>query len=254
MIKKSIFILASLLSVLFAQMAYSSDEILRVGTTGDYQPVTWLDKKTNQYVGFDIDMAHIIAKKLHMKLVFVKTTWKTLSEDLRNKKFDVAMGGVTITQEREKNFIFSQPVLFDKKVVVIRCVDEKKLNSWQEINQPSVHLIENQGGTNEIFARQYATKAMLTISNDNRIIFNAIMTYHADAMITDRLEADYQMHEHSDLCIVDVPLKIAPLSEKAYMLRKEEGRLRTAINEVIHEIRSKKKLPKLENKWNIARS
>lgn len=237
--------------MLFTQNSFASEKVLTVGTTGDYQPVTWLDEKTGQYSGFDIDMARLIAQKLHRQLVFVKTTWKTLGQDLKDKKFDVAMGGITVTPEREKSFIFSTPVLFDKKVVVIRCLDEKKLAVWDEIKQPSVRLIENRGGTNEIFAQQQAKQATLIIANNNRTIFNAIMNNQADAMITDRLEANYQHHQHPALCVLNIPLKIAPISGKAYMLRKEEGALQLAINNVIHEMKANHGLQKLEDKWDI---
>ena len=249
--KKRLFLLALLIGTLFMQVSFAAEKVLRVGTTGDYQPVTWLDKKTGQYSGFDIDMAREIAQKLHMKLVLVKTTWQTLSQDLKNKKFDVAMGGITITQEREKDFIFSTPVIFDKKVVVIRCSDEKKWNSWNKINQPTIRLIENRGGTNEIFAKQYAKKVHLMLTNNNRTIFKNIMNNQADAMITDRLEANYQHHQHSMLCVLNIPSTIAPLSEKAYMLRKEENALRAAMNSVIYEMKEKQTLEKLENKWAI---
>lgn len=248
---KKDFLLFLALLMLFAQNSFASEKILTVGTTGDYQPVTWLNEKNEQYSGFDIDMAHLIAQKLHRRLVFVKTTWRTLSQDLKDKKFDVAMGGITVTQEREKNFIFATPVLFDKKVVVIRCLDEKKWNTWDKINQPSVRLIENRGGTNEVFAQQQAKNAILIITNNNRTIFSSIMNNQADAMITDRLEANYQHHQHPALCILDIPSTIAPFSKKAYMLRKEEVALQSAINNVIHEMSANHDLQKLEDKWDI---
>ena len=231
--------------------SFAHERLLKVGTTGDYQPMTWHDEKTQQYVGFDMDMARYIANHLHAKLIFVKTTWKTLEQDLLNEKFDIAMSGISVTPEREKNFDFSHTVLTDKKVVVLRCMDEKKLNSWDSVNQKTVRLIENQGGTNEIFAEKNAKKAHLILYKDNRLIFEQIINNKADAMVTDSLEADYQIHQRSALCILDLPEAISPISKKAYMLRKKETILLHDINLILQEMKSDKTLNNIAKKWNI---
>lgn len=231
--------------------SFAHERLLKVGVTGDYQPMTWYDKKTQRYVGFDIDMAKYIAQHLHAKLVFVKTTWKTLEQDLLNEKFDIAISGVSITPEREKKFVFSNVVLTDKKVVVLRCADEKKLNSWNSINQPTVRLIENQGGTNEAFAEKNAKKAHLILCKNNRLIFNQIINNKADAMITDSLEANYQIHQNTALCILNLPKTISPISNKAYMLRKKETILLNNINLILQEMKSNKSLNNIAKKWHI---
>lgn len=78
---------------------------IRVGTTGDNKPFTYLIPKTKQYEGYDIDVAKMLAKDLGVKVKFVKTTWPNLMSDLQANKFDIAMGGITRTLEREKILI-----------------------------------------------------------------------------------------------------------------------------------------------------
>jgi cyclohexadienyl dehydratase len=78
---------------------------LRIGTTGDYPPLTYYNNRTEQYSGFDIDMARSLAKYLRMKLIFVKTTWSTHSQDLEDQRFDMAVGGISDTPERHKKFL-----------------------------------------------------------------------------------------------------------------------------------------------------
>ena len=55
-----------------------STGVLKVGTTGDWNPMTMKDPATNSYTGYDIDVMTELAKDLDVKLEFVATDWKTL--------------------------------------------------------------------------------------------------------------------------------------------------------------------------------
>ena len=55
-----------------------SDGVLKVGTTGDWNPMTMKDTATNSYTGYDIDVMTELAKDLGVKVEFVPTDWKTL--------------------------------------------------------------------------------------------------------------------------------------------------------------------------------
>ena len=51
---------------------------LKVGTTGDWDPMTIKDPATNKYKGFDIDVMNELAKDMGVKVTFVPTEWKTI--------------------------------------------------------------------------------------------------------------------------------------------------------------------------------
>lgn len=228
----------------------NNQPVLRIGTTGDYQPISWFEN--NQYSGFDIDIAKAMSRELNVKIKFVKTSWKTLNDDLRNDKFDIAMSGVSITKEREKDFLFSEPVLIDKKVAIIRCSDRNRLRSFNEINQKNVRIIENIGGTNEMCAKQFYKNAHLILIRNNKVVFSKIIDSQADAMITDRIEAEYYSKKNPTLlCVVDIPNKYSYVSKKAYMLKKDNFELRNQINNFIEKIKKDSTLKQIEKKWLI---
>ncbi|MEC7372417.1 MAG: transporter substrate-binding domain-containing protein, partial [Pseudomonadota bacterium] len=52
-----------------------STGVLKVGTTGDWNPMTMKDPATNSYTGYDIDVMTELAKDLDVKLEFVATDW-----------------------------------------------------------------------------------------------------------------------------------------------------------------------------------
>src|SRR5512138_702382 len=55
---------------------------IRIGTSGDYQPFSYLNPKTNQYEGMDIELAHKLAQALQAKVTFVRFKWPELTPDL----------------------------------------------------------------------------------------------------------------------------------------------------------------------------
>ena len=54
---------------------------IKIGTTGDYIPMSYLNKKTGEYEGIDAEISKIIAESLGVKIEYIPTTWKTLSQD-----------------------------------------------------------------------------------------------------------------------------------------------------------------------------
>src|SRR6202051_908993 len=115
-------ILSCLAAVLFlvanaghAQQPSRLDEImkrgtLRVGMTGDYLPFTYFDKATSKFRGFDVDMAESLGKALGVRVEYVQTAWPQLNRDFETDDFDIAMGGISITLERQKKGMFSTPI------------------------------------------------------------------------------------------------------------------------------------------------
>src|ERR1700745_609075 len=127
------FLAALIFAVASAQAQQPSrlDEIigrgtLRVGMTGDYLPFTYLDKSTSKFRGFDVDMAEALGKALGVKVEYVPTAWPQLMKDFEADNFDIAMGGISITFDRQKKGMFSTPVMREGKTPIARCADKNR--------------------------------------------------------------------------------------------------------------------------------
>ncbi|MGD8724279.1 MAG: transporter substrate-binding domain-containing protein, partial [Desulfobacterales bacterium] len=83
---------------------------LRVGFESGYIPFEMTDKKGN-FIGFDMDFARRMAKEMGVKFVPVNTEWDGIIPALMTDKFDIIMGGMTITQERNLKINFSDPYI-----------------------------------------------------------------------------------------------------------------------------------------------
>lgn len=192
--------------------------VLRVGATGDYKPFS--SRVGSDFVGLDIELAADLARALGVTVQIVPTSWPALMKDFGDDKFDVALGGVSITPERQKQGLFSVSYLRDGKTPITRCENSARFQTLTQIDQSGVRLIVNPGGTNERFARSRAPNAQLTVYPDNVTIFDQIVTGAADLMITDAIETRLQQRLRPQLCAVhpDTPFDFA---EKAILLPRD---------------------------------
>lgn len=204
-----------------ALAAIAARGVLRVGLTGDYKPFSIVDKSAPEgMAGIDVDMAASLAKSLGAKLELVQTSWPHLMADLLADKFDIAMGGITITLPRAKTAFFSDPVMKGGKTAIARCADKDKFASLGEIDRPGVRVIVNPGGTNESFDKANLHQAQIVTFPDNARIFEQLVDGKADVMITDGVETRLQQKLHPELCAIhpDAPFNT---SELAYMLKQD---------------------------------
>ncbi|MDQ9129022.1 transporter substrate-binding domain-containing protein [Serratia fonticola] len=220
---------------------------LTVCTTGDYKPYTFL-KEDGSYEGIDIAMAESLANSLGAKVKWVKTTWKTLTPDFVAGKCDIAMGGISVTLERQKQVFFAERLDADGKIPLVRCTDVIKYSTIEQINKPAVRLIEPAGGTNEAFVRAHLPKANLTLSHDNMGIFQQLVDRKADVMITDASEALYQQKRYPKLCAVN-PDKPMQYGEKAYMLPRDDMSWKLYVDQWLHLSKASGEYQKIIGQW-----
>jgi len=204
---------------------------LRVCTTGDYKPYTF--KRTDgDFEGIDIAMARSLADSLGVKVEWVQTTWKTLMPDMQAGKCDIGMGGISVTLERQKKAYFSNTLDSDGKIPLVRCADQSKYQTVEQINQPNVRLVEPAGGTNEAFVHAFLPKAQLAL-HDNVTIFQQLLDNKADVMITDASEALYQQKLKPGLCAVN-PHQYMQYGEKAYLLPRDDISWKLYVDQWLH--------------------
>ncbi|MGY2441582.1 transporter substrate-binding domain-containing protein [Pseudomonas sp. SDO52101_S400] len=219
---------------------------LRVCTTGDYKPYTF-KREDGGFEGIDIAMAQSLADSLGVKIDWVQTTWKTLMPDMQTGKCDIGMGGISVTLERQKKAYFSNTLDVDGKIPLVRCADQSKYQTIEQINQPNVRLVEPAGGTNEAFVHAFLPKAQLAL-HDNVTIFQQLLDNKADVMITDASEARYQQKQKPGLCAVN-PEQFMQYGEKAYLLPRDDMSWKLYVDQWLHLSKVTGKYQKVISEW-----
>ena len=139
-----------------------------IGTTGDYRPLSFCEAD-GTYWGFGIEVAKEIAKRIGVGVEFRKTSWPTLTSDVlaEPQKFDLAIGGITITDARRKTMLMSEGYLANGKTILCRASEADRYKSLADIDKPEVRVMVNPGGLNEKFANENLTHAFSIVHPKN---------------------------------------------------------------------------------------
>ena len=223
---------------------------IKIGTTGDYIPMSYLNKETGEYEGIDAEISKIIAESLGVKIEYIPTTWPTLTQDTLDGNFDIALCGISRNYAREKVLEMSDGygVGIFGKTILCRKSDAKKFKTLADIDKKNVRVMVNPGGTNEKFAHANLKNATLIVYNENAEIPHQISIGNADIMITETVEALNYIKIDKNLA---APLINEPFTRHScgILMQKGDQEFLNYINFVLAEIRDDGTLEKLENKY-----
>ena len=90
-----------------------------LGLDDQFPPMGFRGQDSNEIVGFDIDLAKEVAKKLGVNVKFQPVAWDGIISSLNKGDIDVIWNGLTITDERKKNIEFSKPYLNNRQIVMV---------------------------------------------------------------------------------------------------------------------------------------
>jgi cyclohexadienyl dehydratase len=163
--------------------------VLRIGTPGDYAPYA-VKAPDGTYGGAEIELAQGFARSLGLRAEIVPTSWKALAADFAGRKFDLAVGGISVTPERAQQGDFSAALSEDGKRPVVRCADKERYTTLEAIDKPEVRIVANLGGTNEAFAHARFFNAPISVETDNISVPQRLLDDSADVFVTDGAEVD----------------------------------------------------------------
>lgn len=222
-----------------------------VGTTGDYRPLSFREAD-GTYWGFGIEVAQEIARNLGVEIEFVKTSWPTLTTDVlaEPQTFDMAIGGITITDARREKMLMSEGYLANGKTILCRASEADRFRSLADIDKPEVRVMVNPGGLNEKFANENLTHATIIVHQKNEEIPTLIAEGGADLMITEITEAPYYVQADTRLA---APLLNAPFThgQIGVLMKKGQEDLLQMVNNKIQEMKADGSLRRLHEKYGL---
>ena len=86
--------------------------VMRVSTDANYAPQSYFDEQTKTWTGFDIDVAYEVGRRLGVQVEFVTPDWSAITAGNWARRWDVSIGSMTITPEREKVLDFTPPYYY----------------------------------------------------------------------------------------------------------------------------------------------
>lgn len=161
--------------------------VMKVGTTGDWNPMSLKDPATNTYKGFDVDVMSELANDLGVEVEFVATDWKTLVNGVVAGKYHIT-GSASISPARMKAAGFSESYLAVEIFPFTLKEMEGKFDGYDSINQPGVTVATTLGTTFEALAREWFPNAEIKVVEAPARGFQEVIAGRADVFITSNIE------------------------------------------------------------------
>ncbi|QIA62066.1 transporter substrate-binding domain-containing protein [Vibrio astriarenae] len=203
----SLFLLCSVFSVQAAEKSrlhsILDSGVLRVGTTGDWNPMTMKDPATNSYRGFDIDVTTELAKDLGVQVEYIATDWKTLVNGVTANKYDIT-GSASLNMSRAKVAGYSEPYFYLAFVPVVQKRDLDKYSDWSDFDNEQVKVAATLGTVQEKMVKDFFPNAKHIVIEAPARDFQELLAKRADVSVTSNVEAATLVDKFSQLAIVPV--------------------------------------------------
>jgi polar amino acid transport system substrate-binding protein len=157
---------------------------LRVGFESGYVPFEMTNKK-GEFIGFDMDYGRRLAKSMGVKFVPVNTAWDGIIPALVTGKFDIIMGGMTITQERNLKINFAEPYIVVGQTILLNKKLENEVKSYKDLNNPKYILTSRMGTTGEQSIKKFMPKATYKGFESEAEAGLEVINGKADALVYD---------------------------------------------------------------------
>jgi len=176
---------------------------LRVGTTGDWNPMTMIDPTSKERKGFDIDIATALATDMGVKVVFVPTTWKTLVNGVVAAKYDMT-SSASLSPKRALVAGYSLSYFAVEDVPLMLNKNKGKYNSWEDLNNPNVTVAVTLGTVQEKRAEVLFNKSKIIKVSAPARDYQEVLAGRADISMTSNLEAAKLVEQYPQMMVVPV--------------------------------------------------
>lgn len=219
---------------------------LRVGLETGYLPFEMRDKG-GDIIGFDVDLAKLLARKLGVKLKLVNISWDGIIPALLTDKFDILMGGMTITEERAQRVDFCDPYMQIGQTVLISRALAARVKSYQDLNTPEFRIVSKLGTTGNIAAAEYLPKAKLRVFETEADAAIEVRNGRADGFVYDLPFNAIFAAQNSDSLVNLLP----PFTKEdlGWAVRKGDPAFREWANAVLRELKANGTHQALYKKW-----
>lgn len=119
-------------------------------TENAYFPLNFTDPKTGESIGWEYDAFNEIAKRLNAKVEWKLVSWDAMIQAVRDGQFDVAMDGISITEERKKQIAYSDPYMVSEQFMLVRA-DESRFTDAKSFAADPKFFVGAQSGTTNFY-------------------------------------------------------------------------------------------------------
>lgn len=217
-----------------------------VGLDDNFPPMGFRDDKNN-IAGFDVDMAKEAAKRLGMEVEFKPIDWNSKEAELNGKRVDALWNGLTITEKRRENILFTNPYMENRQIIVVAANSPIKTKAdlagkvvGAQEGSSSIEALEKDAATLNSFKE-------LKKFGDNVAALMDLKTGRLDAVVVDEIVGRYY--------IAKKPGEYSILAdnfgseEYGVGLRKDDKELLAKLQKAMDEMKKDGTAAKISKQW-----
>jgi polar amino acid transport system substrate-binding protein len=241
--------------------------VLTVSTDPAYPPQSELNKDTNEYEGFDIDVATEIAKRLGVEVAWEAPAWDTIIAGNWNGRWDISVGSMTITPERAEVLNFSPPYYYTPAAYAVH-EDNTTIKDVGDLNgkkigvcggctydlylQNKLNIAQDESGEAETIQSDITDPEIKTYDTDSTAIQDLALGdgRRLDAVISALPTLEAAIEAGSPIKIVPPDLYYEPLAvavDKSSQL--DPTSLVERISEIVEEMKEDGTMVEFSEKW-----
>ncbi|MDW8846854.1 lysine/arginine/ornithine ABC transporter substrate-binding protein ArgT [Erwinia sp. P7711] len=251
--KKQVLALSLLLALSSAGSAFAAvPKTLRIGTDPTYAPFESKNAQ-GQLVGFDIDLANEICKRIETKCTYVESDFDALIPSLKAKKIDAIISSLSITEKRQQEIAFSEK-LYAANARLIAPKGSKIMPTLDSLKGKTIGLL--QGTTQETYANQNWRPQGITVTPyaNQDLVYQDLTAGRIDAAFQDEVAASegfLKQPAGKDYAFAGPAVK----DEKIFGvgtgmgMRKDDADLKAAIDKAFDSLRKDGTYDKLAKKY-----
>jgi lysine-arginine-ornithine-binding protein len=214
---------------------------LRIGTDATYPPFETAEG--GKFSGFDIDLGNAIARELGVRATFVNASFDGIFPALQNGTFDAVMSAVTITEDRSKTMLFSDPYYDAGQLIVVKS-DVQGVTTVDDLRGKKVGVQINTTGQYELEKKQGVEVAKY---NTIDLAMLDLKNGRIDAVVSDAPTVRYMIRQS----FRELKTVGKPFTEEKYgiALAQESDDLRQAVNAALKKIRESGEYNQIHQAW-----
>jgi len=222
----------------------AESKILRVGSEASFAPFEFQEEGSKEYAGFDMDLIRAIGKQMGYEVQIQNMGFDGLIPALDASAIDVAISGMTITEERGKKISFSAPYYKAGLTVVVRS-DDTTIKSFKDLDGKKIAV---QLGTTSADEAKKINNGQIREFNSAPESFLELKAGGVDAVINDKPVNDYYIAKAGgkDAKVVGEPLTS---EEYGMAMAKKNTELVEKVNKALEELKKNGEYEKLYVKW-----
>lgn len=216
-----------------------------LGLDDSFPPMGYRNEN-NEIVGFDIDVAKEVCKRLGVQLVIQPISWNAKEQELNSYNIDCIWNGMSINEKRKEVMSLSDSYMTNRMIFVVK--NESNIQKLEDLTGKNIGVQSGSSAEETLEASKVYSQANQIISYaDNITAFMDMETNQTEAVFVDEVLANYYIASNNkNYRILD-----EALDEEQYAIgfRKQDTELCNKVNEILKEMKIDGTLAKISTTW-----